>query len=304
MEFKDYYKILGVEKSASAEEIKKAYRELAKKYHPDKNPGDRNAEEKFKEVGEAYEVLKDPDKRKKYDTLGANWKQAGSGNFDEWFRSYARSPHGEGAFSFEDLFGSGGGGGFNDFFDLFMGGSGKRSYSFRSRSVKGKDYEAVINITLEEAFNGASKEFNLNGKTIRVKIESGAVEGKKLRLKNQGGPGKQGGDSGDLYLKIKFEKHPAFEKEGDDLRLTLPVDLYTAVLGGKKEIQTIDGKTINITIPSETSSGKILRIRGMGMNTAGAGGRGDLLIKIEIKIPRDLSGEEKQLFVKLAELRK
>lgn len=300
MEFKDYYKILGVNKNAPLDEIKKAYRELAKKFHPDKNPGDKSAEEKFKDIAEAYEVLKDPDKRKKYDTLGANWKQAGSGNFDDWFRSYARSPQGEGSFSFEDIFG---GGGFTDFFDLFMGG-GRRNYSFRSRPHKGKDYEAVLNISLEEVFSGTTKEINVGGKKIRVRIDAGSEEGKRLRLKNQGAPGEQGGESGDLYLKIKHEKHASFEKSGDDLVLNLPVDLYTTVLGGKKEIQTIDGKKINITIPPETSSGKILRIRGMGMKAPVSGSRGDLLIKIEIEIPRNLTDEEKQLFNKLAELRK
>jgi curved DNA-binding protein len=306
MDFKDYYKILGVEKTASVEEIKKAYRELAKKYHPDKNPDDQSAEENFKNIQEAYEVLKDPEKRKKYDTLGSNWKQAGSGNFDEWFRNYSRSQQGGSTFSFEDVFGGGDAGGFTDFFDLFMGGGsspGRRQYKWRSASSKGKDYEAALNISLEEAFNGTVKEFNLNGRKIRVRIEPGTEEGKKLRLKNQGGAGIQGGESGDLYLKIKFEKHDRFNKKGEDLHVSLPVDIYTAMLGGKKEIHTIDGKTINITIPPETSSGKVLRVKGMGMNIPGTNKRGDLLVKIMITVPQNLTDKEKELFKQLAELR-
>jgi curved DNA-binding protein len=306
MEFKDYYKILGVEKTASTQELKKAYRELAKKYHPDKNPGDSTAEENFKNIQEAYEVLKDPEKRKKYDSLGSNWKQAGQGNFDEWFRNYSRSPQGEGTFSFEDIFGGGAEGGFTDFFDLFMGGGsgGRRRQQWRSASSKGKDYEAQLNISLEEAFKGTLKEFDLNGKRIRVRIEPGTEEGKKLRLKNQGGAGMGGGESGDLYLKIKFEKHGTYEKKGDDLHVKLPVDIYTAVLGGKKEVHTIDGKTININIPPETSSGKLLRIKGMGMNIPDSGRRGDLFVRVMVTVPQNLTEEEKSLFKQLAELRK
>jgi curved DNA-binding protein len=306
MEFKDYYKILEVEKTASAEEIKKKYRELAKKYHPDKNPGDNTAEDKFKNISEAYEVLKDPEKRKKYDTLGQNWKQAGTGNFDEWFRGYARSPQGETTFSFEDLFGGGAEGSLNDFFDLFMGrGAGrKRSYQWGSAPAKGKDYEASLNISLEEAFKGTVKEFMLNGKRLRVNIQPGTEEGKKLRLKNQGGAGAPGAESGDLYLKIKLEKHDRFEKKGSDLHVKLPVDIYTAVLGGKKEVQTIDGRTININIPPETSSGKVLRVKGMGMNIPDTSRRGDLFVKVMVTVPQNLTDKEKELFNQLAELRK
>jgi curved DNA-binding protein len=251
-------------------------------------------------------VLKDPEKRKKYDALGQNWKQAGTGNFDQWFRSYARSPQGEGTFSFEDLFGGGGQEEFTDFFDLFMGGSrsGRQQQQWRTVSSKGKDYEATLNISLEEAIKGTVKEFSLNGKRIRVNLEPGTEEGKKLRLKNQGGEGIRGGQSGDLYLKIKFEKHDNFEKKGDDLFIKTSVDLYTAVLGGKKEITTIDGKTININIPSGSSSGKVLRIKGLGMPVPGSSRRGDLFIKIMVTVPQNLTEKEKELFVQLAELRK
>jgi len=303
MEFKDYYKILGVNKTATDEELKKAYRDLAKKHHPDKNPGDKSAEDKFKDISEAYEVLKDPEKRKKYDALGSNWKQAGTGNFDEWFKNYSHSNQGQSTFSFEDVFG-GGEEGFTDFFDLFMGrGAKQRSYSFRSTPKKGRDYESSLNISLEEAFKGTTKELSVDGRHIRVKIEPGTEEGKKLRLKNQGGASSSGGESGDLFLKISFDKHKSFEKKGNDLHLKLPVDLYTAVLGGKKEIHTIEGKTINLNIPPETNNGKTLRVPGMGMQIPGTGSRGDLLVKIVINIPQNLTEKEKQLFKQLAELR-
>jgi curved DNA-binding protein len=305
MEFKDYYKILGVEKNATQEEIRKAYRDLAKKYHPDKNPDDKTTEEKFKSVSEAYEVLKDPEKRKKYDALGANWKQAGTGNFDDWFKNYSRSSQGS-TFSFEDIFGGNFEGGF-DFFDLFMGrgaGAGQRRRTWKSTPQKGKDFEATLSISLEEAFSGTSKEFNLGDRRIRVKIEPGTEEGQKLRLKHQGGESSSGGESGDLYLKVKIDKHGKFEKKGSDLHVKLPVDLYKAVLGGKKEVHTIDGKTININIPPETNNGKVLRIKGMGMQIPDSNKRGDLFVKIDLRLPQDLSEKEKALFTQLAELRK
>ncbi len=308
MEFKDYYKILGIDKQASADDIKKAYRKLAKKYHPDKNPNDKSAEEKFKEVSEAYEVLKDPEKRKKYDTLGANWKhyQNTGGTSEEWFRNFNQNQQG-GSYqfsgNFNDLFG--GVGGFSDFFESFFGGGGKsRSASgFTNIPQKGNDYEASLTISLEEAHRGVEKQFTVDGRTLKVKITPGIEEGKKLRLRNQGGEGKASGEKGDLYLKIQIEKHPHFERKENDLYYNLNVDLYTAVLGGKKEVTTLDGKRLNIIIPKETESGKILKIKGMGMSKSGRTDRGDLFVRINVTIPKNLTDEEIKLFEKLKSLR-
>lgn len=306
MEFKDYYKILGIDKSASTDDIKKAYRKLAKKYHPDKNPDDKTAEAKFKEVSEAYEVLKDPEKRKKYDTLGANWKQyqhtGGSG--EDWFKNFnQQGGNYQFSGSFNDLFGNVGG--FSDFFESFFGGGRRsnRAGSFTSTSQKGSDYEAVLNISLEEAHKGTEKQFTVDGRTLKVKITPGMESGKKLRLKNQGGEGVGGGEKGDLYLKIKIEKHPLIERKGDDLYYNLDVDLYTSILGGKKEITTLDGKRININIPKGTDNSSLLKIKGMGMNKSVNGTRGDLFVRIIIQIPKNLSEEERKLFEKLKSLR-
>lgn len=307
MEFKEYYKILGVEKTAKDDEIKKAYRSLAKKYHPDKNPDDKTAEAKFKEVSEAYEVLKDPVKRKKYDQLGSNWKQyqhtgAGRENWNKDFNQQGSNFHFSG--SFDDLFGNVGG--FSDFFESFFGGRGRpdSAAGFTSNTPqKGSDYEAILNISLEEAHRGTEKQFTVEGRTLKVKVTPGMESGKKLRLKNQGGEGIRGGEKGDLYLKIQIEKHPYFERKQNDLYYNLNIDLYTAVLGGKKEITTLDGKRINITIPKETDNGKILKIRNMGMNRANDE-RGDLYIKINIQLPKNLTEEERKLFERLASLRK
>jgi curved DNA-binding protein len=202
MEFKNYYEILGVDKSATTDEIKKAYRKLAKQYHPDKNPGDKAAEEKFKEITEANEVLSNPEKRQKYDNLANNYNQyqsTGGGSADDWFRNYASSQQGreyQDTGNFDDIF-SNLGGGFSDFFQAFMGGGGGFSSSkrgTRGRSRKGSDYEASMNITLEEAFNGSERQFTIDGRTIRIKITPGMQEGKKLRLRNQGAQGPSGGE--------------------------------------------------------------------------------------------------------------
>lgn len=312
MEFKDYYKILGVDKDATKEEIKKAYRKLALKYHPDKNPGNKQAEEKFKEITEANEVLSDPEKRKKYDTLGANWKQyenAGSGGMNDFYRQYASGSGGSG-FHFEgdlgNLFG-GMGGGFSDFFESFFGGRSARTGGAGrayNQAAKGADYDANLNLTLEEAFNGTDREINVDGRKLRVKIEPGTTEGKRLRLKNQGGAGNYGGEKGDLYLNIHILDHPFYEVNGDDLYYNLEVDLYTAILGGKAQITTLDGKKINIEIPKETDNGKLLRLKHLGMiRSDNKNKRGDLFVRINVQIPKNLSREELALFKKLSEMR-
>ncbi len=309
MEFKDYYKTLGVEKNATSEEIKKAYRKLAMKFHPDRNPGDKSAEEKFKEITEANEVLSDPEKRKKYDQLGANWRNyqtAGNTNANDWFRQYSSGRQG-GAPNFSGDFGDlfGNIGGFSDFFESFFGGRSHHSGgSIFDRAQKGIDYEANLNITLEEAYNGTERQITVDGRKLRIKIEPGTKEGLKLRLKSQGASGKHGGERGDLYLTVHILDHPFFEVSGDDLYYNLDLNLYTAVLGGKAEIKTLDGKKVKLSIPPETDNGSLLKLKNMGFpvkhNTSK---RGDLYVRIIIQMPKKLSSEEKKLFEKLASLR-
>ncbi len=308
MEYKDYYKILGVDKNATADEIKKVYRQLAKKYHPDKNPGNKAAEEKFKGITEANEVLSDPEKRKKYDTLGANWKQyenAGpSQSRGGYYSNQGHSNFGN-AGNFENIFGESG---FSDFFESFFGGgfTGAKNKASAFKQVrKGRDYEAILVVTLEEAYSGTEKEISVDGKKLRVKIAPGVDDGKKLRLPKQGAEGINGGERGDLYLVIKIDKHQVFDRKADDLYITLTIDLYTAILGGKKEIKTIDGKNISISIPKETDNGKILRLKSLGMPKYDASKtRGDLFITITVKLPKNLSAKEEKLFKELSELRK
>ncbi len=308
MEFKDYYKILGVEKSASQDEIKKAFRKLAMKYHPDRNQDNKNAEEKFKQVTEANEVLSDPEKRKKYDSLGSNWKQyqsRGQG-FDDFYSNYGRGGGGA-QYSYsgnlDDLFGNISG--FSDFFESFFGRSGTATgRTQRVRSRKGQDFEATLYIPLIETYNGTTKEISVGGKRVRVKISPGTKDGKKLRLKGLGNEGMNGGEKGDLYLTLKIEKDPYFELDGNNLYYDLYVDLYTAVLGGKKQVITLSGKTVNITIPKGTDSGKLLRLKGLGFpNSENSNIYGDLLVRIKVELPQNLTIEEKELFKKLASFR-
>ncbi|HEY6436259.1 MAG TPA: J domain-containing protein, partial [Ignavibacteriaceae bacterium] len=297
MEFKDYYKMLGVEKSATKDEISKAFRKLALKYHPDKNPNDNTAEEKFKEITEAHEVLSDPEKRKKYDTLGANWNQyqSSGGGFEDFFSQYGGSSRGgttyEFSGNFEDLFG--GTTGFSDFFENIFGHSGNRGakfYGTQHGKEKGQDFEATLYISLEEAYNGTSKDVLINGKKLRIKINHGTRDGDKLRLKDQGGSSRSGKVMGDLYVTIKIERHPFYEIDGDDLYYDLTIDLYAAVLGGKKKVKLITGKTINLDIPRGTDNGTLFRIGKFGLNKSGVGeDRGDLYVRIKIDTPKNLS---------------
>lgn len=312
MDFKDYYKILGVEKSATKDEISKAFRKLALKYHPDKNPNNKAAEEKFKEITEAHEVLSDPEKRKKYDALGANWNryQTSGGGFEDFFSQYGGGRRGGTTYEFSGDFGDlfGGTSGFSDFFENIFGHGGSRGskfYGAQQKKEMEQDFEATLYISLEESYNGTSKDVLINGKKLRIKINSGTRDGSKLRLKDQGGASRSGKVSGDLYLTIKIQKHPFYEIDGDDLYFDLIIDLYTAVLGGKKKVKLINGKTINIEIPKGTDGGKLFRIGNFGLSKPGnVGERGDLFVRIRIETPKNLSKKETELFKELSKLRR
>lgn len=324
MEYRDYYQILGVEKNASQDDIKKAFRKMARKYHPDVNHGDKNAEEKFKEINEANEVLSDPEKRRKYDQFGAQWQQYTRGggrpeDFD-WTRWTGAGSTGGATYrtvspeEFEQMFG-GGLGGFSDFFEtLFGGGARGRSSGFgfganrqartttTTRTRRKYDSEHKLQITLEEAFNGATRTLQFeDGRKIEAKIPRGVRTGSKVRLSGQGGRA-YGGEAGDLYLHIEVLPHGLFQRDGDDLRINLPVDLYTLLLGGAADVPTLE-KPVKLTIPPETANGKLFRLRGLGMpNLRNPEQRGDLYARVEVQIPARLSAEEKELFSRLRAL--
>lgn len=318
MEYRDYYKTLGVSRDASEKEIKQAFRKLAKKYHPDKNPGDKAAEERFKNISEAYEVLSDAEKRQKYNQFGAQWEQFSRqggqpGGFDwsQWAssgpgtRTRRVSPD-----EFQGMFG---GGGFSDFFEMLFGGMGRRPTSgfggFENRDMRanvqqGRDSEHPVDITLEESFHGATRSLRWeDGRTIEARIPRGVYTGARVRLSGQGEPGGRGAKAGDLYLNITVLPHPTFEREGDDLRLKLPVDLYTALLGGSVPVSSLD-RTVNLTIPEGTQNGKMFRLRELGMpNMKQPDKRGDLYAIIDVQLPENLTDEEKQLIKRLRMLR-
>ena len=315
MDYKDYYKILGVDKSASAEEIKKAYRKLAVKYHPDKNKGDVAAEEKFKEVSEAYNVLSNPEKRKQYDQMGANWnqyRQAGGDPAGFDWSQYARQygAGGQSGYGFDgnfgDFFNESGpaDGGFSSFFQsMFGGGFGGAGRAGRYRNSKGQDFQASLEISLEEAYNGTTRQFTVNGQQLRIKLKPGIENGQSLKLKGKGAPSPQGGLSGDLYLTIQVREHPQWKREGNDIRTTVDVDLYTAVLGGKVKVPTL-AKPVQLNLPPYTQNDKVLRLRGKGMPLYGkAGIFGDMYIQLKVQLPQQLSAEEEALFRQLKELR-
>lgn len=321
MEYKDYYKILGLAKDASEKDVKAAYRKLARKLHPDVNPNDKTAEQKFKEVNEAYEVLSDPEKRKKYDALGANWKEyeqyqraGGTGPFT-WGDARGASPGGRTTYrtidpeEYEQIFGDLGGA--SDFFRTFFGGgfagtpggfSGGRTTS--GANLRGHDIDQPVEITLDEAYHGTKRILQKDGKKIEVDIKPGVKTGSRIRLARQGSPGVGGGPAGDLFLNIEVLPDTRFERNGDDLTVEAPVDLYTAVLGGEVAVPTPKGTNVMLKVPPETPNGKTFRLANKGMpklNDPNA--FGNLYARVKVVLPEKLSAKEKELFQELAALR-
>lgn len=313
MEYKDYYKILGVPRSASEKEIKRAYRRLARQYHPDRNPGDKNAEERFKEINEAQEVLSDVDKRQKYDRLGAQWQQwqrmgrdPRDFDYSQWFAGGGSSRmHAEWGGDLDDLFG--GTGGFSDFFRSIFGGMGgqptaRRQYA-QARVRRGQDYEQPVEITLEEAYHGTACVLDVGGSRLEVRVPQGVKTGSKVRVAGKGGAGMGGGQPGDILLKIKVLPHGTFVRKGNDLHCEVSVGLYTALLGGEERVPTME-TPVRLKIPPETQTGRSFRLRGQGMpHLRDPKRRGDLFARVKVTLPQHLSEREKELFQELAGLR-
>lgn len=303
MEYKDYYKVLGVERKASAEEIKKKYRKLALELHPDKNPGDKQAEDRFKEVNEAYEVLGDPEKRAKYDQLGSSyraWERTGRqpGGFD-WSQWTSGFPGGGVRVEVGDLGDMMGG--FSDFFNAIFGGMGPVGPSTPgTRGGRGRDIEHPITISLQEAYTGTSRTIQMNGKRIEVKIPPGARNGTKVRISGKGESGIR--QAGDLYLVVQVQGDEQFERRGDELHTKVTVDLYTAILGGEVRVPTPSGDVM-LTIPPGSQPGQTFRMKGRGMPILKSSSRkGDLFAQLKIEIPERLNKRERELYEELKRL--
>ncbi|GAB6887936.1 J domain-containing protein [Desulfothermus okinawensis JCM 13304] len=322
VKYKDYYKILGVSRNATQDEINKAFKKLAKKYHPDFNPNNKEAEEKFKEINEAYEVLKDPEKRKRYDMLGANWEHGQNFEPPPGFENVR--------FHFRTGGGSEGFEGFSDFFDLLFGnlfgegqsrgfrsGSRKSRFShdpysgsgsfysgdfFNQGEAKGADSEAEIELTLEDAYRGGKKTITLSdgasSKVLTVNIPPGVVEGSKIRLAGQGQIGPSG-RKGDLYLRVKLLPHYLFKVEGNNVILDLPLTPWEAALGCSVSIPTLDGR-VELKVPPGTSSGQKLRLKGKGLGRGTK--KGDFFARVQIKVPKNLTPKERELFEELKKI--
>jgi len=300
MTFIDYYKVLGIEKSATPAEIKNAYRKQARKLHPDLNPNDKEAQAKFQQVNEANEVLSDPEKRKKYDQYGKDWQHA------DQFEN-ARQPRGQAS-----GFGSGGGGqtytggdfggeDFSEFFSSMFGGAGGARNS--QVKFKGQDYNSELQLSLTDAYTTHQQTLNINGKSIRITIQAGIENGQVIKLKGYGGPGTNGGPAGDLYITFSIANDARYKRNGNDIYITEEVNLYTAILGGELTIDTLSGK-VKLTVKPETQNGMRVRLKGKGFPVYKKDGEfGDLYITYTIKIPTNLTDREKALFTELSQLK-
>lgn len=313
MPYIDYYKVLGVDKKASAEEIKKAYRKLARKLHPDLNPNDKEAHKKFQELNEANEVLSDPEKRAKYDKYGENWQHGEE--YEKAQQQYEQSRqqrqwsgqqrsvqenqtfYTEGDFSEDD---------FSDFFHSMFGSgfSQRRSGAGSQNKYKGGDYQAELHLTLRQAMHTHQQTLTINGKNVRITIPAGVTDGQKIKLSGYGQPGINGGPNGDLYITFMIEEDPLFKRLGDDIYTDASIDLYTAVLGGETMIGTLDGQ-VKMTIKAGTQPNAKLRLKGKGFPMYKKEGRfGDLYVTLKVNLPELLSNKEKELFTELSKIRK
>ncbi len=306
MEYRDYYQVLGVSRNASKKEIQKAYHRLARQYHPDVNAGNKQAEEQFKEINEAYEVLSDEKKRKKYDQLGASyrqWQQMGGGpsGFD-WSRWTGGQPGGH-RVEFTNANNMSAGDVFSEFFRSIFGGQPSRQRPAAGESLQGQNQEVAVQVSLEEAWHGTERAIQTGRSQLNVKIPAGARHGMRLRLRGKGAAGYAGGRPGDLYVIVQIPDHPVFRREGDDLHLDLKVPLYTAVLGGDVEVPAL-GRTGLLHIPAGTQSGQVFRLRGKGMPILNQPGVfGDLFARVLVQVPTGLSEQEIALFRQLESLR-
>ena len=292
----DFYSILGVARTASGDEIKKAFRKLAVKYHPDKNPGNKEAEDRFKQINEAYEVLSDEEKRKKYDRFGENWNKMPEGGEGQYqYGSSAGGQHNYYEGDPSDFFG-GNGGDYSNIFEQFFSRSGSGRGS-RASSSRARDVQAELSITLEEAFHGVAKIIELDGQKIRIRLKQGTYDGLVIRLPGKA-PGTKG-KNGDLYLTIHVITDPVHKVEGLNIRQQLQVDMFMAILGGEKEVDTLAGR-LKVKIPEGTQPGQVLKIKGKGMPAYNeVGTAGDLLLEIQVRLPEHLTEEQKELFKRL-----
>lgn len=294
MAFTDYYKILEIPKNASTDDIKKAYRKLARKYHPDLNPKDKDANKRFQLINEANEVLSDPEKRKKYDRYGEDWAHA-----DQFEKARQSQQHASRQQTEDPFAGNFGSGEYSDFFEqLFGAGAGRRSAKFR-----GQDYQAELHLTLRDAVKSHQQTLTVNSKNIRITIPAGVEDGQVIKLKGHGAPGANGGPSGDLYITFVITPDPVFKRAGNDLYTTINLDLYTAVLGGEVNVETLDGK-IKLKVNPETQNGTKTRLKGKGFPVYKQEGvSGDLYITYNILIPQNLTQKQKELFTELSKLK-
>jgi curved DNA-binding protein len=294
MEFIDYYKALGVDKNATQEDIKKAYRKLARKHHPDLNPNDKEAHKKFQQLNEANEVLSDPEKRKKYDQYGKDWQHAEQ--FEQARQSQQQRNGNEkfsGDFSESE---------FSDFFSSMFGDMGSGGFRQRQTKFRGEDHHAELHLNLTDVYKTQQQVLTVNNKSIRITIPAGVENGQKIKIKGHGGPGINGGPNGDLYISFHIINNTKFRRDGNDLHTTVDLDLYTAVLGGEIILDTLDGK-VKLKVKSETQNGSKIKLKGKGFPIYKKEGEfGDLVITFQIKTPTNLTDKQKELFEQLSKL--